>query len=238
MSFPRQITAERSRLLAELQKKMLVSFSTLSYLNDALTHSSYVYEYPHCRDNERLEFFGDAVLKFVVSEYLFKEFPDCDEGKLTEIRAVLVNAKTLHSVSEIFDLSPYLLTASGMAIKPSMLAGSMEAILGAIYLDLGMEAASVFINRHFCSQANTVAADRIKDNYKAQLQQLTQGRAQGIPAYSVIKTEGPPHDAIFTVTVSVGNQCLAQGSGRSKKSAEQEAARLAYLQLDSADDAV
>ena len=103
--------------------------------------------------------------------------------------------------------------------------------MGAIYFDLGMDKARGFINRFFSSKADAVNQDRIKDNYKAQLQQLTQSRAQGVPIYTVLQIEGPPHDPTFTVSVTVANEALAQGVGRSKKTAEQEAARIAYCSL-------
>lgn len=143
----------------------------------------------------------------------------------------MINARTLESVAIELGLADFITVARGVPVRSSMLARSMEAVLGAIYFDLGMEKARLFINRFFSTKADAVNQDRIKDNYKAQLQQLTQSRAQGVPIYTVLQIEGPPHDPIFTVSVAVANQPLAQGIGRSKKIAEQEAARIAYCGL-------
>lgn len=228
MTSTRRISSERATLLAVLQERMQVKFSDLNFLDEALTHSSYSHDHPHYTDYERLEFFGDAVLKFIVSEYLVHFYPKHDEGRLTEIRAVLINARTLQSVAENFQLQEFIRVAKGVSIRDSMLARSMEAILGAIYLDQGMDVARTFINAHFSTRADAVNRDRVKDNFKAQLQQLTQARSQGVPVYSVLQVDGPPHDPTFIVAVSVANKAIAQGMGHSKKSAEQEAARIAY----------
>ena len=238
MTTPREISSERAASLVVFQEKIGLTFQSLDLLDEALTHSSYSHDHPNVEDYERLEFFGDAVLKFIISEYLFQNYPKHDEGRLTEIRAVLINARTLELIAEDVGLAEFLLVARGVPIRASMIARSMEAVLGAVYLDLGMEQAREFINRFFSSRADAVNQDRIKDNYKAQLQQLTQSKAQGVPIYTVQHIEGPPHDPIFTVSVAVASEAVAQGSGRSKKIAEQEAARAAYyvlLQLDQFD---
>jgi len=223
-----EISSERIASLAVLQERMSVKFSNLAFLDEALTHSSFSHDHPQYPDYERLEFFGDAVLKFIVSEYLVQFYPKHDEGRLTEIRAVLINARTLELVANDMGLEEFIRVAKGVAIRSSMLARSMEAILGAIYLDRDMEIARIFINRFFSCRADAVNSDRVKDNFKAQLQQLTQARSQGVPIYSVLQVEGPPHDPTFIVAVSVANKLVAQGVGHSKKAAEQEAARAAY----------
>jgi ribonuclease-3 len=223
-----RISSERSASLAVLQERMSVKFDNLALLDEALTHSSFSHDHPQYPDYERLEFFGDAVLKFIVSEYLVQFYPKHDEGRLTEIRAVLINARTLELVAQEMMLEEFIRVAKGVSIRSSMLARSMEAILGAIYLECGMEPARIFINRFFSSRADAVNQDRVKDNFKAQLQQLTQARSQGVPVYSVLQVEGPPHDPTFIVCVSVANHAVAQGVGHSKKTAEQEAARAAY----------
>lgn len=227
----RIISSERRSLLGKLEAMFGIKFTDLSLLDEALTHSSYVFDHKDLHDYERLEFFGDAVLKFVVSEFLFESYPQYDEGKLTEIRAVLINSTTLEEVSRQFSLENFMLLSRGIAVRPSMLAQSMEAILGAIYLDKGLEGARGFICHHFCTRADAVDRDKIKNNYKAKLQQFTQARAQGVPQYEVMQVDGPPHDPVFTVSVSVEKRRLAQGIGRSKKTAEQEAAKVAFSQL-------
>lgn len=236
MTSARSISSERRDLLGRLQAMIGMTFDNLELLDEALTHSSYVFDHKELRDYERLEFFGDAVLKFVVSEFLFEQYPHYDEGKLTEIRAVLINSVTLEEVSRVFTLENYMLISRGISVRPSMLAQSMEAILGAIYLDKGLEGAGKFIREHFCVRADMVDRDKIKNNYKAKLQQFTQARAQGVPQYEVTQIDGPPHDPTFTVAVSVEKRRLAQGIGRSKKTAEQEAAKLAFTDLVPPDD--
>lgn len=228
MTTARRISSERTTSLASLQERMSVKFANIALLDEALTHSSYSHDHPQFPDYERLEFFGDAVLKFIVSEYLIHFYPNHDEGRLTEIRAVLINARTLETVAQELGLEEFLRVAKGVSIRSSMLARSMEAILGAIYLDQDMDSARNFINRFFSTRADAVNQDRVKDNFKAQLQQLTQSRSQGVPVYSVLQVDGPPHDPTFTVAVSVSNKAVAQGVGHSKKAAEQEAARAAY----------
>ena len=223
-----RISSERSALLAVLQERMSLKFVNFSLLDEALTHSSFAHDHSQFPDYERLEFFGDAVLKFIVSEYLIQFYPKHDEGRLTEIRAVLINARTLELVAQEVRLEEFIRVAKGVSIRSSMLSRSMEAILGAIYLDQGMDAARTFINDHFSARADAVNQDHVKDNFKAQLQQLTQSRSQGVPVYSVLQVDGPPHDPVFLVCVSVANQAVAQGAGHSKKAAEQEAARAAY----------
>ena len=238
MTSTRKISSERSASLSKLQERMSVTFSNLALLDEALTHSSYSHDHPQYPDYERLEFFGDAVLKFIVSEYLIHFYPMHDEGRLTEIRAVLINARTLELVGQELDVEPCIKVAKGVSIRSSMLARSMEAILGAIYLDQGMDTARIFINRFFSTRADAVNKDRVKDNFKAQLQQLTQSRSQGVPVYSVLQVDGPPHDPTFVVAVAVANQMIAQGSGHSKKTAEQEAAKAAYNILCPTDTSV
>jgi ribonuclease-3 len=150
----------------------------------------------------------------------------------------LINARTLELVGQELEVEPCIKVAKGVSIRSSMLARSMEAILGAIYLDQGMDTARIFINRFFSTRADAVNKDRVKDNFKAQLQQLTQSRSQGVPVYSVLQVDGPPHDPTFVVAVAVANQMIAQGSGHSKKAAEQEAAKAAYDILCPSDTSV
>jgi ribonuclease-3 len=202
-------------------------------LNEALTHSSYAAEHPGVKDYERLEFFGDAILKFVISEYLLERFPEYDEGQLTEIRSVLISDKTLGELAKTLNLGKYILLGKQVQLRASIMAQSLEAVLGAIYTDLGIIHAQNFIVKLFGSQATNVDRDEVKDNFKAELQELTQSKAQGIPVYSILQVDGPPHEPIFSVSVSVMGEAVATGTGRSKKAAEQEAAKAALEKLDS-----
>jgi ribonuclease-3 len=228
---PQNVSITRQKALNELSQQLNIPVKDFSLLNQALTHSSYALENSYVSDNERIEFFGDAVFKFVVSEYLFKNFPSLDEGELTQIRSVLVSAKFLEKVANIMHLNKYILVGNGIPMKPSILARAMEAILGAIYLDSGFEHVSRFIETNFCVHAQELSLDEIKDNYKAKLQELTQAKAQGVPCYKVLSTEGPAHAPYFEVSVSIGSKTIAKGSGQSKKKAEQAAAKEALHKL-------
>lgn len=225
------IPAKRLKLLDELLSKLAVDCGRMGLLNEALTHSSWAAENPDTPDNERLEFFGDSVLKFVTSEYLLERFPNYNEGQLTEIRSVLVSAKTLGQVAQSLNLGKYILVGRRVSMRPSILACSMEAILGAIYLDSGLIHVQNLIIRLFGSQATAVDRDEVKDNFKAQLQELTQSMRQGIPVYAVVSVDGPAHDPLFNVTVAVEKAVLATGTGHSKKEAEQSAAKAALASM-------
>ncbi len=222
---------QRRAQLDELLTYMGVRFDDIKLFDQALTHKSYVAEYPVANDNERIEFFGDAVLKFVVSEHLFREFASSAEGELTEILAVLVSAKVLKEVGDSFELHRYIRVGRSVPMRSSIVACAMEAILGALYLDSGWVQSEPFIIKHICHRAGELSCDRVRDNFKAQLQQISQSRKQGVPLYEVVEVTGPPHDPFFRVAVTVGATRLGEGGGRSKKAAEQEAARAAVDNL-------
>lgn len=218
--------AQRRATLERLMEHISIPCKNLSLIDQATTHKSYAAEH-NVQDFERLEFFGDAVLKFVVAEYLFNEYPTKHEGELTEICAVLISAKTLESVGRSLDLENYIRVGRGVPMRPSIIARSMEALLGAIYLDSKFKSVRPFIVDNICCLAAAIASDAIKDNYKAQLQQYTQARAQGTPAYSVVSVHGPAHNPTFRIAALIGDRVIGEGSGRSKKIAEQAAAEAA-----------
>ena len=225
------LSARRLKELDDLLSKLHLSCGRMVLINEALTHTSYSAEHPGSPDFERLEFFGDAVLKFVVSEYLMDRFPDYNEGELTEIRAVLVSDKTLGEIARQIGLDRYILLGRQVQMRPSIMAHAMEAILGAIYQDQGLFNVQNLIVRLFGSHATEIDRDETKANFKAMLQEYTQGRAQGLPAYTVLNTDGPAHAPIFSIAVSVSGEVIATGSGASKKEAEQEAAKAAMDRL-------
>ncbi len=227
MSENNSLNPKRVKELEQLCHKLGVLFGRLAVLNEALTHSSFAAESPGSRDYERLEFFGDSVLRFVVSEYLLERFPDYDEGQLTAIRSVLVSDKTLAEIAQDFGLSKYILLGRQVQMRPSIMARSMEAIFGAVYNDLGLFEVQNLVLRLFGSRATDVDKDEAKDNFKAQLQEYSQGGGQGVPVYTVDKMEGPPHEPIFSVSVAIEGKILASGSGTTKKAAEQMAAKAA-----------
>lgn len=229
-NLPATVTGKRLKDLDHLSAKLGITFGRMGLLNEALTHSSFAAE-SGTKDYERLEFFGDAVLKFVISEYLLERFPDYDEGKLTEIRAVLVSDKVLAELANNVNLSKYILLGRQVQMRPSIMARAMEAIFGAVYTDLGLITAQNLIVRLFGDHATAVDRDEFKENYKAKLQELTQSRGQGVPAYSIVSVEGPAHNPTFEISVAVDGQAMCLGKGSTKKSAEQEAAKFALEKL-------
>lgn len=224
--------------LSVLQQILGVFFNDPSLLEQALVHSSYVNENPGSAltSNERLEFLGDAVLGSVIAEKLYHDLPSFTEGEMTKLRATLVCRDTLAQAARAIGLGDYLCLgkgeeASGGQHKPVNLAGALEAVIAAIYLDQGAATAKDFILRLFNKELQKVVSQGAEVNYKSQLQELIQAREQQTPAYHVIEATGPDHDRRFTVEVKVGDTVLGRGSGRSKKEAETEAARSALERL-------
>ena len=210
------ITPKRQKALDQLGTSLGVTFGRMSLLNDALTHSSYALETGGV-DNERLEFFGDAVLKFVISEYLLERFPDYDEGELTEIRAVLVSDKVLAKLADSVNLGKYILLGRQGQMRPSILAAALEAVFAAIYIDLGLFTMQNLIVRMFGSHATSIDRDEIKSNYKARLQEATQSQHKGVPEYGLVAVEGPAHKPMFEMSVAIEGNIIANGKGPTKK---------------------
>lgn len=224
--------------LAAFQKILGVSFEHPSLLEQALVHSSYINENPHFAptSNERLEFLGDAVLGLVITERLYHDLPSSAEGELTKLRATLVCRDTLARTAKAIRLGDFLYLgkgeeASGGRRKPINLAGGLEAVIAAIFLDLGSTVAKEFILRLFEKQLEKAVTQGGEADYKSQLQEYIQAREQQAPAYLVVEAEGPDHDRSFIVEVRVGDTALGRGTGKSKKAAETEAARSALEQL-------
>jgi ribonuclease-3 len=224
--------------LAALQQTLGISFNDLSLLEQALVHSSYVNENPGIApaDNERLEFLGDAILGFIVAEELYQRFPQFSEGEMTRLRSSLVRQDALSRIARAISLGNYLYLgrgeeASGGRRKPANLAGALEAVIAAIFLDRGLSMARDFALRSASKELDKVLSQGIEADYKSQLQELIQARQQQTPTYKVIEAMGPAHDRRFTVEVRVGDSVLGRGSGKSKKAAEAEAARSALAQL-------
>ncbi len=224
--------------LAVLEQILGVSFNDLSLLEQALVHSSYINENPGSAptSNERLEFFGDAVLDLVVAEKLYQDFPQFTEGDMTKIRSALVRRDTLFRMAKAIKLGDYLYLgkgeeASGGQDKPANLAGALEAVIAAIFLDQGAAIAKSFVLRLLDKELQKIISHGTKADYKSQLQELVQARQQQIPIYYVIEAVGPAHDKRFTVEVKVGDTALGRGSGKGKRAAEAEAARSALQRL-------
>jgi ribonuclease-3 len=224
--------------LAEFQKNLGINFKHPSLLETAVTHSSFVNESSATtvESNERLEFLGDAILGFVVAEKLYQDFPDLSEGEMTKLRSALVRRETLARVARAVRLGSFLYLgrgeeASGGRGKTANLAGALEAVIAAAFLDQGVAAAKNLILRLLGEELARVASHGIGVDYKSRLQELTQSTGQSIPVYRLVEEVGPDHDKRFTVEVMVGDTVLGSGSGKSKKSAETDAARSALERL-------
>jgi ribonuclease III len=220
--------------LSQIQKDLGVSFNGLSLFEESLVHSSYINENPGFRlaCNERLEFLGDAVLGLIVAERLYVGFPAMDEGEMTRVRAALVCRDCLFHMAMVIRLGDYLYMgkgeeASGGRHKPANLAGAMEALIGALFLDRGLIITREYTLKLVEPELRRILAGEAEADFKSQLQELTQARFQKAPAYRVVELTGPDHDRTFTVEVRIGTTILGLGTGKSKKAAEAEAARVA-----------
>ena len=223
---------------SNLEKKLKVKFNDPSFLKRALTHRSYLNESRQQAlvSNERLEFLGDAILDFVVSEWLFNEFPKRPEGILTNLRTNLVKTETLAQAAQKFKLGEYLFLSrgekeSGGQTNPSLMANTFEAVICAIFLDQGLAAAQKFIKQNLQPfLTGLIKKGQFKDA-KSLLQEKIQIRADNPPLYRVLKQEGPDHNRVFTVAVFDQNQLLAKAKGKSKQKAEEAAAKLALEKI-------
>ena len=223
--------------LSILQQTLGISWNDPSLLEQSLVHSSYINENPGFApaSNERLEFLGDAVLDLVIAEKLYQDFPQFNEGEMTRLRSILVRRDTLARIARALGLGNYLYLgkgeeASGGRHNPTNLAGSLEAVIAAIFLDQGLATARDLILRLFDKRLKRVVSQGIKPDYKSQLQEIIQSRQQTV-AYYLVEATGPAHDKRFTVEVKLDNTVLGRGSGKSKKEAEAEAARMALERL-------
>ncbi|MBU6141900.1 ribonuclease III [Patescibacteria group bacterium] len=217
-----------------LEKKIKYTFSQPSLLQEALTHRSYLNENPSWKTphNERLEFLGDAVLELVVTEDLYARFPHEPEGKLTTLRAALVNYQILAAISAQLDLEGNILMSKGEAkdrgrAREVILANAMEALIGALYLDGGMAAAKPFIDRFILPEIPGILAKGSYKDPKSLLQEKLQATKKMTPVYKLIMEKGPDHKKVFVVGVYLGEEELARGEGMSKQDAEIEAAKKA-----------
>ena len=225
-------------ILSALQQILGISFNAPSILEQAMVHSSYINENPDFTQapNERLEFLGDAVLGQVIAEKLYSDYPHFDEGEMTRLRSALVSRATLARIARNMGLGNYLYLgkgeeASGGRNKPTNLAGALEAVIAAVFLDQGPATAKDFILRLLNKEIQKVVSQGVQTDYKSKLQEFIQSRQQQTPTYYVVEAEGLVHDRKFTVEVRVGDIVLGRGSGKSKKAAETEAARLALEHL-------
>jgi len=216
---------------AELEKKINISFKDENLLDIAFVHKSYMNEHRDKKNehNERLEFLGDAVLELVTTDYLYKNYPDKGEGVLTNWRSALVKGKQLAEISIDLDLGLYLYLSrgeerSGGRKKNYILANTLEALIGAIYLDQGYEAVHNFIDRFILKKLSSILDQGLHIDSKSHFQEISQEELGVTPEYRVLKEEGPDHDKQFTMGAYIGEDLIAEGMGSSKQKAEQEAA--------------
>ncbi|MEA1899362.1 MAG: ribonuclease III, partial [Thermodesulfobacteriota bacterium] len=219
--------------LSIFEQKILYKFNEINILEEALSHSSFVNEQDDAtiKDNERFEFLGDAVLNLVVGHILMQRYPDLNEGDLSRMRAGLVNESQLATIARTIDLGSFLRLGRGEIQtngrgKNSILADTFEAVIAAVYIDGGFDEAFKMIENHFYDLLNSIGALLDNHDYKSRIQELVQENYKITPQYRVLQESGPDHDKTFNVQLDV-REVRTEGIGKSKKMAEQDAARKA-----------
>jgi ribonuclease-3 len=220
--------------ISALEKKLGFTFKNEDLLIEALTHRSYLNEYPRWRlpQNERLEYLGDAVLELLVSEALFEKFPKEPEGQLTVLRAALVNYQILARVADRAGLADFILMSRGERkdtgrAREVILANAIEAVIGAMYMDQGLEKVRGFVKKNIMANLDEVLKTKSYRDAKSELQEIVQEKLKVTPNYRVIEESGPAHKRTFTMGVYFAAKLIAQGEGPSKQEAEIEAAKMA-----------
>jgi ribonuclease-3 len=212
------------------------SFRNPKLFTLALTHRSSVNEGKSSEHNERLEYLGDAVLELCVSEYLYRKFPKETEGRLTTFRTALVRTETLAQFACDLGIPKQVIVSkgeerSGGTNNPSLLADTVEAVIGALYLDRGLESVKRFLEQTLLRHADRTIQESMRLDAKSKFQELVQAEGNPSPTYDIISIEGPDHDRVFTAQVFVARKPIATGRGKSKQEAEQEAAKAALAMV-------
>ncbi|HAA25472.1 MAG TPA: ribonuclease III [Ruminiclostridium sp.] len=222
---------EEKKAIGILEKNINYVYKDKKKALEAITHSSYAYERKDRKlnSNERLEFLGDSVLSFVITKYLYKEVSDMPEGEMSKLRASVVSEASLSCCAKKLKIGDALLLGKGEKAmggreRASILADAVEAIIGSLFLDGGIDAAEAFIRKHLNENYIKAIQGELFFDYKTRLQEEIQKKGQYSIRYSVINEKGPDHDKIFTVSVSVNDEVMGTGKGRTKKEAEQNAA--------------
>jgi ribonuclease III len=223
---------ERKKALKTLQKKFHYRFRKLELLDQGLRHKSFAHENldPEYLDNERMEFLGDAVLDLIVGHRLMEQHPEFSEGDLSKLRAAAVNTARLSKIARDLSLGDYLLLGKGEVLtrgreKNSILAGSLEAVMAAVYLDGGFKKAFKVISHLFSPYLEAEEKEVYHQDFKTRLQEISQETFRATPRYLLAKEFGPDHDKVFGVKVVIGKKVAGFGAGKSKKEAEQRAAK-------------
>jgi len=218
--------------------KNLPEFKNKAFLEHAFIHRSYLNETKQkMESNERLEFLGDSILSFVVSDHLYRTYPQFNEGILTNLRSLVVNTKSLAQSAKVLEFGTYLRLSrgeeeSGGRSNDSLLANTFEAVIGALYMDQGIEAASDFLNQHIIPKIEEYVQKKVFKDPKSLLQEYVQSKKQNSPQYKVLQEEGPAHAKRFTIGVFVEDEKVGEGRGKSKQEAEETAAEQALSHLN------
>ncbi len=228
----------------EITKKIGIEFKDKKLLKTAFTHRSYLNENrgKGLKNNERLEFLGDAVLELIISSFLFKNYPDKTEGDLTSIRAAIVRTESLAEESRRLDIGQYLKMSkgeedSGGQDKEYLLANLYESTLGAIYLEHGYNTCEDFVSRTLLKKVDRIISQKLFIDPKTKVQELMQSKFKVTPTYEILKEDGPDHDKVFTVALLMGEKKLSEGHGHSKQKAEEDAAKNAIDKLEKSKEA-
>lgn len=230
--------APHAAQIKEFCKLIGYRFRRRELITQALKHRSYLPQVNERRSysNERLELLGDSVLGLVVTEYLYRKFPEKEEGDITAIKSLLVSRKILTRIARKLNLGRFLFMSesedqAGGRLRPSIIADAYEAVIGAVYLDGGLDPARRFVKQSLLCDMEQILSEEQHRNFKSILLELSQSRNLGTPYYNVLSEEGPDHNKIFTVEVRIQNRTMGMGVGNSKKRAEQNAAQHALAQL-------
>jgi ribonuclease-3 len=216
----------------EFENTIGYKFNDKQLITEALTHKSYKKPY----NNERLEFLGDAVLDLIVGEFLFHKFPDSDEGILSKIRASLVNESGFTLLAQKINLGDFIYLSSAEEnnegrYKPSLLSNAFEAVIGAVYLEGGLEVVRDIVEKLLIQTHQKIDLQSLSKDYKTALQELTQSTHGVTPTYALVRSFGPDHKKEFEISVALNNQTIATAQGKSKKEAQQKAAQIALERL-------
>ena len=228
----------RKKELAAFQKAAGFRFKSLALLNLSFVHRSISNETGSRLNNERLEFLGDSVLGVVCATLIYQKYPEKPEGELAKIKAIAVSEEVLSGIAKTLRINDALLLGKGEELsggrdKKAILADTLEAVIGALYLDSGYKAVFSFVSRYFSQEIERITADEYLRDYKSVLQEICQRNFRAYPKYRLVRKSGPDHEHIFWMEVDAGGATYGPGAGKTKKAAEQEAARMACKTLDS-----
>ena len=226
--------------LVKLENNIGHKFKDKNLLINALTHTSYAFE-RHTESNEKLEFLGDSILEFISSKYIYKNFPNLKEGEMTKVRATVVCEDSLYKIAKKHNFSDFLYLgksekANNKEVRPAIMADSVEAVIAALYFDAGLEEAERFIVENLKDEIEIASKHVGEKDYKTVLQEILQQHGEVKIEYDIIKEEGPDHDKTFTAQIKYNDKPLTIGIGKTKKSAQMEAAKKAIEEIKSKEE--